>query len=93
MSTVGLDEAMIRAYIKKQEQKDKIQMDLPLKERPESGWCEPPLQGGLMIPPVHCWYSFDTETKVFNEGRTWGQVVTGKFKNAISEILHQFILV
>ena len=29
VSTVGLDEAVIRAYIKNQEQKDKSQMDLP----------------------------------------------------------------
>ena len=29
VSTVGLDEAVIRAYIKNQEQRDKSQMDLP----------------------------------------------------------------
>ncbi len=31
VSTIGLDEAVIRAYIKNQEQKDKNQMDLPFK--------------------------------------------------------------
>ncbi len=45
VSTVGVDEAMIRAYIKNQEQKDKYQMDYPLNKIQKVAGMRPPFKG------------------------------------------------
>lgn len=36
---------------------------------------------------VQSLFLIDDETKIFKEGRTWGQFVTGKFQDIISETI------
>lgn len=39
---------------------------------------------------VQSLFLIDTNTKTFKEGRTWGQVVTGKFQDTISELIANY---
>jgi hypothetical protein len=39
---------------------------------------------------VQSLYLIDDETRTFKEGRTWGQFVTGKFQDIISETIAGF---
>ena len=60
VSTVGLDEEKVREYIRNQEQIGYAARRIgSLKTIDRVVGLRPPFQGGLMIPPVHWWYSFD----------------------------------